>query len=88
MADGLDKADREQALDSLQRWCEANLDEAPGRLQCGALLDFFLEEIGPLAYNRGVADAQARLLQRVGELDFEVHQDEFPYWRRSPPARR
>ncbi len=80
----LDKADHAQALDSLQRYCAANLDEAPGRLQCEALLDFLLAEIGPSIYNRAVRDTQQRLLARVQEVDFEVHEDEFPWW----PAQR
>jgi uncharacterized protein (DUF2164 family) len=43
-------------------------------------LNYFLEEIGPSIYNRGVADAQERLQMRVMELDIEVHEDEFRYW--------
>ncbi|SCK28747.1 DUF2164 domain-containing protein [Vogesella sp. LIG4] len=76
----LDKRDREQALDSLQRYCAANLDETPGRLQCEALLDFLLGEIGPSIYNRAVRDTQQRLLQRVQEVDAEVHEEEFGWW--------
>ena len=48
----------------------------------GAMLGFFLEEIGPAVYNKAVADVQERLMGRVQELDYEVHEDEFPYWRR------
>jgi hypothetical protein len=29
-----------------------------------------------------VADAQERIQGRVADLDFEVHQDEFGYWRK------
>jgi hypothetical protein len=50
--------------------------------QRGALLGFFLEEIGPNIYNMAVAYAQERLLQRVSELDFEVHEEEFQYWKK------
>ncbi|MEP7339159.1 MAG: DUF2164 family protein, partial [Acidobacteriota bacterium] len=32
-------------------------------------------------YNKGVADAQERMQARIGELDYEVHADEFQYWR-------
>ncbi len=41
-----------------------------------------LEEIGPSIYNRAVADVQERLGARVAELDIEVHEDEFGYWRK------
>jgi hypothetical protein len=32
-------------------------------------------------YNRAVADAQERLLARVQELDIDVHESEFGYWK-------
>ena len=31
--------------------------------------------------NQAVADVQERLQARVSELDIEVHEDEFTYWR-------
>ncbi len=45
-------------------------------------MGYFLEEIGPLVYNQGVADVQERLQMRVSELDIEHHADAFPYWRK------
>ena len=48
----------------------------------GALLEFFLEEVGPSVYNKGVADAQSSLQARVLEVDIEVHEDEFQYWKK------
>ncbi|MFC3533114.1 DUF2164 domain-containing protein [Vogesella facilis] len=76
----LDKARREQAIASLQRYGAENFDEPPGRLQSEALLDFLLAEIGPAIYNRAVHDVQQRLLQRVQEVDIEVHAEEFDWW--------
>jgi uncharacterized protein (DUF2164 family) len=37
------------------------LDERIGNIQAGALLGFFLEEIGPTVYNLAVQEAQERL---------------------------
>lgn len=79
----LAKQSRQQALDSLQRYSKENLDEPLGNLAAGALLDFFLEEIGPLIYNRAVADVQERLQSRVSEIDLEVHEEEFMYWQKA-----
>jgi uncharacterized protein (DUF2164 family) len=75
--------DRAEAVASLQRYSADTLDEPLGTLAAGALLDFFLEEIGPSLYNQGVADAQARLHAQVAELDLEIHEEAFAYW----PAR-
>ena len=33
-------------------------------------------------YNKAVADVQERLQQRILELDIEVHEEAFQYWRK------
>lgn len=91
MAIELDRALRQQAVSSIERYFEQELDQRIGNIAAGALLGFFLEEIAPLVYNQAVAHVQERLAQRVAELDLEVHEDEFQYWRRretSPRGRR
>lgn len=65
-----------------QRYFREHLQEKIGNVTAGGLLGFILEEIGPTLYNRGVADAQAHLQARVSDLDFEVHEEEFSYWRK------
>lgn len=85
MAIELDRAQREQAIQSLTRYVEQELDQRLGNIAAGALLGFFLEEVGPLVYNQAVAAVQERLGQRVAEVDLEVHEDEFAYWRRREP---
>lgn len=77
----LSKEARQQATTSIERYCREHMDEPIGNVTAGGLLNFFLQEIGPSVYNRGVADAQARMLGRVQELDIEVHEDEFSYWK-------
>lgn len=83
----LSKEDRQQAIASIERYFLQHMDEKIGNVTAGALLGFFLQEIGPSLYNRGVADAQERLQMRVAELDFEVHEDEFTYWRQFDQAK-
>ena len=72
-----------QAVASIERYFLENMDERIGNIAAGALLNFFLQEIGPAAYNKAVLDVQERLQLRVSEIDMEVHEDEFPYWRKS-----
>ena len=84
----LDKEQRERAIASIQRYFEENMEERIGNIAAGALLGFLLEEIGPSIYNKGVADAQERMQQRVLELDYEVHEDEFEYWRKYENERK
>ena len=84
----LSKEDRSQAITSIERYFRENMGEPIGNIAAGALLGFFLDEIGPSIYNRAVLDVQERLQSRVAELDFEVHEDEFTYWRKYDKARK
>jgi uncharacterized protein (DUF2164 family) len=86
MAIELTREDRAQAIASIERWFQTERDERIGNITAGALLGFFLQEIGPSVYNLAVAEVQQRLLARVNELDFEVHEDEFTYWQRQAAA--
>ncbi len=78
----LDKQARAEAVASIERWCREHLDEPIGNVTASGLLGFLLEEIGPSIYNRAVADVQERLRTRIDELEIDVHEDEFQYWRR------
>lgn len=84
----LPKDTRAQAIASLERWFREHMDEPIGNVAAGGLLGFFLEEIGPSIYNQAVADVQERLQARVAELDIEVHEDEFGYWRKFDARRK
>ncbi len=79
---------RQQAIASIERYFSEHMEERIGNIAAGALLGFFLEEIGPVIYNRAVAEVQERLQARVSEIDIEVHEDEFLYWQRSDKAKK
>lgn len=78
----LSKEARKEAITSIERYFRENMEEPIGNIAAGALLGFFLEEVGPTIYNRAVADVQERLQARVMELDIEVNEEEFQYWRK------
>lgn len=82
MAIELSRDARKDAIASIERYFRENMEEPIGNIAAGGLLGFFLEEIGPLVYNKAVADVQERLQMRVAELDLEVHEEEFQYWRK------
>ena len=88
MAIELNKEARTEAIKSIERYFKENMDEPIGNIAAGALLNFFVEEIGPAIYNRAVAEVQERLQTRIAELDIEVHEDEFQYWRKFDGARK
>ena len=78
----LAKEVHKEAVASIERYFQENMEERIGNIAASALLNFFLEEVGPSIYNKAVADVQERLQLRVSELDIEVHEDEFQYWRK------
>lgn len=78
----ISKEARKLAIASIERYFLENMEEKIGNIAAGALLGFFLEEVGPSIYNQAVADVQERLQTRVLEVDLEVHEDEFGYWRK------
>lgn len=88
MAIELNKDIRKEALASLERYCCENIDEPIGNVAAGALLGFFLKEIGPAIYNQAVSDVQERLQARLADLDYEVHEEPFLYWDKRDMARR
>lgn len=84
----LPKQTRTEAIASLRHYFEENLPEPIGELAAGLLLDYFLEEIGPVLYNQAISDAQQRLVQRVSDLEGELYADPFQYWPRQAAKRK
>ncbi len=78
----ISKEARKEAIVSIERYFQENMEERIGNIAAGALLGFILEEIGPLVYNQAVAEVQERLQSRISEIDIEIHEDEFQYWRK------
>jgi uncharacterized protein (DUF2164 family) len=73
---------RKEAITSIERYFRENMEEKIGNVAASGLLGFFLEEVGPSIYNKAVADVQERMQARISELDIEIHEEEFQYWRK------
>ncbi len=71
-----------QAIASIERWFLENREEKIGNIGAAGLLAYFLEEIAPVVYNQAVADVQERLQARIAEVDIEIHEPPFGYWRK------
>ena len=57
-------------------------ERGPNRILAPDAATRAMNALGPVIYNQAVTDVQERLQQRVSELDLEVHEDEFTYWRK------
>jgi uncharacterized protein (DUF2164 family) len=84
----LSKESRKELISSIERYFQENMEERIGNIAASALLGFFLDELGPVVYNKAVADVQERLQARVAEVDLEIHEDEFQYWRKMNQERK
>lgn len=84
----LPKEARAEAIASIERYFRENMEERIGNIAAGALLGYFLEELGPIVYNKAVSDVQERLQVRVAELDIDHHEEEFQYWRKFDRQRK
>jgi uncharacterized protein (DUF2164 family) len=83
----LSKEQRGDAVASIKRYFEENMPEPIGDLPAGQLLNFFLEDVGPVVYNKAVTDTQARIVSRASDLSGELYEDEFQYWARAAARR-
>ena len=84
----LTKEQRADARASIKRYFRENLPEPIGDLAADLLLNYIIEEIGPAIYNRAIADAQARMQQRVQDLDGELYAEPFQYWPKADRKRQ
>ena len=80
MSTELTRQQRADAIASLKRYFDENLPEPIGDLPAGMLLDYFLEEVGPLVYNGAIGDAQARLNSVVADLTGDLYEKPLTYW--------
>ncbi len=62
----------------IQLYFNEELKQDLGRFDGEFLLDFFLKEIGPYFYNRGLYDAQAILSAKLEEWGETIYQLERP----------
>ena len=70
-----------QLVASIKRFTAEHLDEEIGDLKAALFLDFCLAEVGAVAYNQAIADAQQYFQGRTADLDGVCYQPEFSYWK-------
>lgn len=81
MALELTSQEKDEAVASLRRYFTSELEVELSELRAKLLLDYVLQEIGPLAYNRGVQDAEKFLRLRLEDLPATCFEPPFRYWR-------
>jgi uncharacterized protein (DUF2164 family) len=82
MAIELTPTETEEAVASLQRYFREEHEQELSEMRARFLLDFFLKELGPFAYNKGVKDAEQYLRRHTEDLTGVCFEDPLTYWTR------
>lgn len=61
-------AERQIAVEKIQKYFNAELDQEIGRFDAQFLLEFFAKEIGAVFYNQGLYDAQNAFKDKLDTL--------------------
>ncbi len=67
-------------IPSIKRYVLEEWEEEIGDLKAELLLNYFIKEIGPYAYNRGVSDAESFFRSKLEDLQGSCHEYELTYW--------
>ena len=80
MAIELNKEEIQDIIPSIQKYVEEEFGEEIGEMKAKFLLDYFLKEIGPYAYNQGVKDAENFFREKVEDLSGSCYEQALMYW--------
>lgn len=78
----LTKEETEQVVPSLQRYFREEFDQELSEMRARFLLEYFQKEIAPLAYNKGVKDAEQYFRNKTEDLTGICYEDPLTYWTR------
>ena len=80
MAVELTKEEVERIVPSVQKFFREEMDQDISEMRAKFLLSYFLKEIAPFAYNKGVKDAEAFFRNKVEDLTATCFEDGLTYW--------
>lgn len=75
-------AEAAEIIASLKRYFREEFDTDLTDLKSRMLLDFILKEVGPVAYNAGVRDAESFLRRSIEDLPGTCFEAPLTYWRK------
>lgn len=68
----LNEEQKRQAINDIIHFFAVERDEEIGQIAATSVLDFFMNEIGTVVYNKGLQDAKAALETRIEELNYDL----------------
>jgi uncharacterized protein (DUF2164 family) len=76
----LNSQERDDVTHSLKKYFAEEMEEPLSDLRARLLLDYVLKEIAPLAYNRGVHDAEEFFRKQLEDLPATCFEPALTYW--------
>jgi uncharacterized protein (DUF2164 family) len=80
MAIKLSKEEIRGILPSIQKYMLEEFEIEVGEMRAGFILDYFLTEIGPYAYNKGVKDAEQYFTEKAADISGTCYEHGMTYW--------
>ena len=80
MAITFSKQEIEEIVPSLRKYFKEELEQEISEMRAKFILDYFLKEIAPFAYNQGVKDAESYLRAKVEDLSAVCFEEGLTYW--------
>ena len=80
MAVELTKEEIADIIPSLRRYFREELELEISEMRAKFLLNYFLKEVAPFAYNKGVKDAESYFRGRVEDLSGTCFEPALTYW--------
>ena len=78
----LPKEKQARLIESIKHYFDENMDNEIGDLKASLLLDYFINELGPVVYNQAIIDAQAFMNDKLNDLDSSCYKPEFIFWQK------
>lgn len=72
----LSKADKDLLTEKVLRFFEDEINQEIGHFDAHFLIDFFIQEIGPNLYNKGLQDAHKLIAEQFEEIAYRLQEHE------------
>jgi uncharacterized protein (DUF2164 family) len=83
----LTKDQKAEIVSSIRRFLADELNHEVSEMQAGFLLDYFVQEVAPFAYNKGIEDAQRHLARLAEDLPGNCFEEPLTYWEKNGGTR-
>jgi uncharacterized protein (DUF2164 family) len=81
MTPSFSQEQKQEIVASLRRYFAEELDRELSDMQAGFLLEYFLREIAPFAYNQGVEDARKYFFRMTEDLPGACFEEPLTFWK-------